>query len=58
MVGSLIPFQEGGKWGYKDEKGQEVIKPKLDYVRSFSQEMAAVKINEKWGYINQTGGKW
>jgi len=30
MVGSLIPFQEGGKWGYKDEKGQEVIKPKLD----------------------------
>jgi hypothetical protein len=57
MSKKLEPFQIRNKWGYQDEKCQEVIEAKFDYARSFSEGIAAVKIGEKWGYINESAGE-
>jgi len=57
----------GGKWGYINEKGIEVIPLKFDDESVFSESMAAVNIGKafnfegmeeksgKWGYIDKTG---
>jgi predicted DNA-binding WGR domain protein len=45
----------GGKWGFIDRNGKISIKPKYEDARSFSNGLAAVKINGKWGYINKKG---
>lgn len=44
------------KSGYIDVKnGNEVIPPQFDGVRPFSEGLAAVQIEGKWGYINKQG---
>jgi hypothetical protein len=57
MTNNLEPFQIGDMWGYKDQKGLEVIEPKFAHARNFSEGLAVVKINDKWGYIKETGGE-
>ncbi|GJD22941.1 hypothetical protein RIVM261_078970 [Rivularia sp. IAM M-261] len=47
MASKLIPFQVGNKWGYKDKKDLEIIEAKYDFAHSFSEKIAAVKINDK-----------
>jgi hypothetical protein len=37
------------------KKGTETRLPQYEEVRSFSEGLAAVKLNEKWGYINIKG---
>jgi hypothetical protein len=45
-----------GKWGYINEKGEEVIKPRFDEAWLFAANgLAPVKVNGKWGYINEKG---
>ena len=45
-----------GKWGYKERKtGEMVIPCKYDKAFDFHNGLAAVKLNEKWGYIDKTG---
>ena len=45
-----------GKYGYVDSKtGKEVIPFKYDYAEPFSEGMAKVKLNYKYGYIDITG---
>ena len=44
-----------GKLGFIDYEGSWVVPPKYDWVRKFSEGLAAVKIGEKWGYINKEG---
>ena len=43
-------MQIGGNWGYINREGKF-----FDFVRSFSEGLAPVKIGDKWGYINQGG---
>jgi WG containing repeat len=39
----------------ENTKGKLVIKPQFDAAWSFYEDLAAVKIGEKWGYIDRTG---
>jgi len=46
---------EGGKWGYCNENGKLVIPLQYEKTETFSEELAAVKIDGKWGFIDTTG---
>lgn len=53
---TLKPFKAAnGKYGYQDETEKEVITPKYESAREFSEGFAPVKLNDKWGFINKTG---
>lgn len=45
----------GGLWGYASVDGQIVIEPTYNQAHGFSEGMAAVKLNNKWGFINTEG---
>ena len=54
----------GGKWGYVDQQGNEVVPLKYDIVGSFFWGLAEVNIGGEWyedededGLVN-LGGKW
>lgn len=55
MTKFLIPFQEDGKWGYKDKDGNVVIPPKLEAAGEFSLGIAQIKINNQIQYIDSYG---
>uniref|UniRef100_UPI001BFF2505 WG repeat-containing protein n=1 Tax=Campylobacter coli TaxID=195 RepID=UPI001BFF2505 len=42
-------------WGFIDKSREFVIKPKFDYVWSFSEGLAKVELNGKWGFIDKNG---
>lgn len=44
-----------GKWGYLDPDKGIVIKPEYSMAKSFHEGMAAVMIEDKWGFINSNG---
>jgi hypothetical protein len=47
---------ENGKYGFKDKQTGEVIAPaKYNFALDFSEGLAAVKLNDKWGFIDETG---
>jgi hypothetical protein len=46
---------ENGKWGFINNLGNWVINPKFDYVNSFSEGFAPVRISNRWGYIDTLG---
>lgn len=48
-----VKFQRGGKWGFRDQKGKEVIPPIYDEVFSFKEDMACVERNQAFGFINR-----
>jgi hypothetical protein len=48
-------FYEGGKWGFIDTTGREVISLKYDDAYSFSEGLAQVKLGGKWGFVDKTG---
>lgn len=52
---SLIPYRNGNKWGFSTTGKTIVITPRFDEVDWFSEGLAAVKINNKYGYINTQG---
>ncbi|MBX7205982.1 MAG: WG repeat-containing protein [Bacteroidia bacterium] len=53
---NLTSYNDSEKgYGYKNEKGQIVIPPKYEEVHGFSYGFAAVKLNEKWGFVDTTG---
>ena len=54
-AGTLIPILDSAtdKFGFIDQSGTEVISCKYDFAYSFSEGLAAVKLNDKWGYIDQ-----
>lgn len=43
------------KWGYADGMGNFIIKPQFDDAGSFSECLAAVRLNNKWGFIDTSG---
>ena len=45
----------GGKWGFVDRSGKEIIPVKYDNVSAFSNGLAMVEINGTYGYINKQG---
>lgn len=54
--GILTPKQDkNGKCGFVNNNGEWVIKPKYSGVRSFSEGLAQVVVDNKCGYINTKG---
>lgn len=45
----------GGKWGYIDETGKQVISAQFDLANSFSEGLAVVRVKDNCGYINKIG---
>ena len=56
---TLIPAGINGKSGYIDQDGNWAIEPKYDLTASFisADGLGAVKINDRWGKIDNTGKK-
>jgi hypothetical protein len=47
----------GGKWGFLDEKGNEVVAAKYDYVYDFEDGKAKVRLGEKTFWIDKNGNE-
>ena len=47
--------QKKGKYGFVDESGKWVIKPKFDEAGDFIEGFAAVALAGKYGYIKPDG---
>lgn len=52
---TLIPYRKGDKWGYATVDKEIVIKPQFNDAGWFSEGLAAVKVGNKYGYINRSG---
>lgn len=52
---SLVPYRSGDKWGYASPDKKIVIQPKYNEASWFAYGFAAVKVGNKYGYINKAG---
>lgn len=52
---SLMPVQQGDKWGFVNTKGEYVINPQFEYAEAFFDGLAKVKVSDKYGFINKEG---
>jgi tetratricopeptide (TPR) repeat protein len=52
---SLIPYRKGDRWGFCDKNKVIIIEPMYDEVGTFSEGLAAVKLNGKWGFVDTKG---
>lgn len=52
---NMIAVCKDGKWGFVNLDGEEVIAPKYNNAKSFSNGLAAVSDGEKWGFIDPSG---
>lgn len=51
----LLPIRSKGLWGFSDISGNVVVQPKYEVVEKFSEGLSAVKVGEKYGYLNKLG---
>lgn len=52
---TLQPHQQDGRWGFVDDKNVTMITYSFDEVRPFSEGLAGVRVNDKWGFVNLGG---
>lgn len=52
---TLQPHQQDGRWGFVDENNVTMITYSFDEVRPFSEGMAGVRVDSKWGFVNLGG---
>lgn len=50
----LVPFKQGNQYGYRLEKSIQIT-PQFEYAVDFTEGLALVKSNGKWGYIDNVG---
>ena len=53
--GYLAVANDDGKWGFIDRAGNLVIDYQYDDAKSFSENLAAVKVGDEWCYISAAG---
>lgn len=46
---------ENGKWGYVNENGRYIIKPKFEEAGDFIDGLARIRVHSKYGFINEKG---
>ena len=53
---TLVPYISNNKVGFADLETREIIIPcRYDFVNAFSDGLAKVKINDKWGFVDKSG---
>ena len=57
-IATLIPYRKGDKWGYCDWNKKIVIPVQYDDAWLFSEGLALVKVNGKWGFIDTKGTQY
>lgn len=55
MNGHLTDLYTGGKWGYIDTSGREIVPLKYDKTEPFVNYMGRVRLGSKYGLVNQQG---
>lgn len=55
-LGALFLVEQENKYGYIDKTGKIVINYQFDGAGRFSEGLARVKIDNKWGYIDLKNG--
>ena len=53
--GSLVPYQENGRWGFADAKGQPVIPAQFTAASPFQAGQAVVAKDGAYGTVNEEG---
>jgi hypothetical protein len=51
----LIPYRMGDKWGFCDANKKLIIQVRYEEVLLFTDGLARVKLNGKYGFINKSG---
>ncbi len=52
----LVPFEDGGKWGYRTCSGAVIVPPRFDLAWTFLETGIAAVVDEKgWAYIDRDG---
>lgn len=51
----VLRVKKGNKYGFIDDRGNEIVSPKYDYADHFSDGLAVVKKNGKYSFINKKG---
>jgi hypothetical protein len=52
--GHLFPIVKTDEYGYINEHGKILIKPRFSYANSFSEGLSAVQIDGRYGYIDES----
>ena len=55
QTAELEKFEQNGKWGFKDQQGNVVVRATYDAVFDFSDGMARVRNKDKFGFVDATG---
>lgn len=50
-----VKVNRGGKWGFKDRNGKQVVEPVYDEVFNYKENVCCVEKDERFGYINREG---
>lgn len=50
-----VKVNRGGKWGFKDRNGKQVVEPVYDEVFCYKEDICCVEKEERFGYINREG---
>ncbi|MGB9694130.1 MAG: WG repeat-containing protein, partial [Fervidobacterium sp.] len=52
---ALIPYRVGKKWGFCDKDKKIIVEPVYREAHLFSEGLALVNLDGKFGYINDKG---
>lgn len=55
LEGNIERVYKDGKYGYINDKGEEIISCIYDYAFNFSEGLGTVYKSGKWGYVNEVG---
>jgi len=55
QIPHLIPYQENDKWGFVDKELNIIIEAKYDSVSVFYNNRSVIKVNKKYGLIDEKG---
>lgn len=55
---SPVEFKQGEKYGFVNPTdGKVLLEPKYEEAKAFSQGLAPIKLNDKWGFIDKQGNE-
>lgn len=52
---AAVQEEENAKFGFIDRTGRDVVKPAFEDAKAFSEGLAAVCLDGRWGYIDTSG---